>query len=75
MSDLPPDAPSRGALSRRDLLARSAFGALPLLGLPTADPTADPTPQPPRTARPPRTRDYVVEASAALRVRGIGNVS
>ena len=54
------------ALSRRDLIARSAFGALPLLGLPTADPVADLTAQPPRTARPPRTRDYVVEASAAL---------
>ena len=49
-------------LTRRDLLARSAFGALPLLGLPTSDGA----PQPPRPARPPRTRDYVVEASAAL---------
>ena len=61
MTDRLPDA-----LSRRDLIARSAFGALPLLGLPTAGPLADLTVQPPRTARPPRTRDYVVEASAAL---------
>jgi len=51
------------ALSRRDLLARGAVSALPLLGLPAAL-EAQP-PQVPRP-RPPRTRDYIIEASAAL---------
>ena len=49
-------------LSRRDLLTRSAVSALPLLGLPASLEGAPP----PRAVRPPRTRDYIIEASAAL---------
>jgi cytosine/adenosine deaminase-related metal-dependent hydrolase len=50
-------------LSRRDAIVRGAVSALPLLGLPAAL-EAQPS-QPPR-ARPPRTRDYLIDASAAL---------
>ncbi|MFY7950661.1 MAG: amidohydrolase family protein [Gemmatimonas sp.] len=55
------------SLTRRDAikasLAGGAVGALPLLGIP-APLDAQPA-QPPR-ARPPRTRDYIIDASAAL---------
>ena len=57
-------------MSRRELLARGALGALPLLGVPASVAAAGGmhTTQPP-VVRPPRTRDYVIEASAALLFR------
>jgi len=59
MRDAPDTIESLGACSRRDLLTRSAVGALPLLGWSAPE-------QPPRSLRPPRGRDYVIEATAAL---------
>lgn len=64
-------------LTRRDAIVRGAVAALPLLGIP-AELEAQPS-QPPR-ARPPRTRDYIIDASAALIWRNgapqlIGNCS
>ena len=55
---------AKDKLSRRDAILRGAVSAAPLLGIPAvAD--AQPT-QAPRSARPPRTRDYIIDASAAL---------
>lgn len=54
-------------MSRRELLARGAVGALPLLGVPAVLAAQDATQ--PLAPRPPRTRDYVIEASAALLFR------
>ena len=54
-------------LSRRAAIARGALGALgalPLLGIP--QPAYAQPAQPPRAVRPPRTRDYIIDASAAL---------
>ena len=53
------DAP----LTRRDAIVRGAVGALPLLGVPAGLPAQ--RSQPP-SVRPPRTRDYIIDASAAL---------
>lgn len=51
------------SLTRRDAIVRGAVSALPLLGIP-ASLDAQPPQSPP--ARPPRTRDYIIDASAAL---------
>ena len=46
-------------LSRRALLQHGARGVVPLLGVPILA-------APPQPARPPRARDYIIDASAAL---------
>ena len=61
----PRDITRRAAI--KESLVRGAGGALPLLGVPAAL-EAQP-PQPPRP-RAPRTRDYIIDASAALVWRG-----
>ena len=50
-------------LTRREAITRGAVGALPLFGIPAV---ADAQPDQPPRARPPRTRDYIIDASAAL---------
>lgn len=53
-------------LTRREALTRGAVGALPLLGIPACLEAQAGSPRRPPRARLPRTRDYIIDASAAL---------